>query len=200
LRIVAANLFCLNPQPTRAVAAVAAQGADVVAMIESTRRFGARAGTRLPPWRFTAKTRKRGLPVSLYARESLQVASVQQHGLGWIEWDVGGVHLLVVHAIAPYLPWRWSVRERQLLALAHRLNAIHARDPDRPAIALGDFNTADFEPVWRRMEGRIDHWRRLDIDGPLEPTRRRRRRHGTWPFGGVWAPICVDHVMAAPTI
>lgn len=207
MRVVAANLFCLNPRPTRAVAALAAQRADVVAVIESTRRFDSRAATRLPPKRDVAFTRKGGLPVALYAREDLPVERVRASGRGWVEWRVGEAHLLVVHALAPYLPWRWRRRERQLLALARRLRTLHDKAPDQPAVALGDFNTACFEPTWRRVEAALGPWRRLELDcspcktspGRLAPDGLSAGK-GTWPWSCVWAPIALDHVVAPPAL
>ncbi|RMD61664.1 MAG: endonuclease/exonuclease/phosphatase family protein [Planctomycetota bacterium] len=207
MRIAVANLFCLNPRPTRAVAAVAAQQPDVAAVIESTRRFDSRAATRLPPRRDVAVTRKGGLPIALYVREDLPVERVRASGRGWVEWRVGEVHLLVVHAIAPYLPWRWRRRERQLLALARRLRALHERRPETAALALGDFNTARFEPTWRRMERELGLWRRLELDcSPCKVSPGRVAPNGvaagkgTWPWSCLWAPIALDHVVAAPAI
>lgn len=185
MRIVSANIFCLNPKPAQAIRAVAAQAGDVTILIESTARFDRYTATSLPPRRAGGMTRRRGMPVSIHARLELAVEEVQEHGLGWLECRVQGVLLLAVHAVAPYLPWRLGKRRTQLDALAERMASI---DTDDHAIALGDFNTSNREPVWGRLASDRHTWRRL--------TPSLARWEGTWPLGGVWAPIALDHALA----
>lgn len=185
MRIVSANLFCLNVTRSRAIEAVAAQGGDVTVLIESTTGFGRHIERCLPPLRARGITRKRGMPVSVHAGDRIDVRNVWESGLGWLECRVSGVLLLMVHAIAPYLPWRLGARRTQLAALGDRLSSI---SPDEDALAVGDFNTAAFEPAWAELQSAACDWRKLDLQTP--------RWRGTWPLGGVWAPIALDHVLA----
>ena len=194
MRIVSANLFCLNPRPRAAVEAVAAQNADVVVLLESVARFQRRVREVFPEPRLRGYTRPDGMPVTLHTRGDLPVEDAREEGKGWLEVVVGGVRLFVVHAVAPYLPWRWPRRERQLASLAQRMSAV--RD-ERPGLTIGDFNTADFEPAWERYENAAAPWKRLDcaVSGP-GPARTR----GTWPLGRVWAPVALDHAMGCPVL
>jgi len=194
MRIASANLFCLNPRRKAAVEAVAAQDADVVVLIESVRRFDRLTRDLLPPRRLHGYTRPDGMPVTLHAREDIPIDETREDHDGWLEAVVGGVRLLVVHAVAPYLPWRWPRRERQLASLAKRMSAVAG---EGPGLTIGDFNTADFEPAWERYEKAAAPWRRLDcaVSGP-GPARTR----GTWPLGRVWAPVALDHAMGCPAI
>lgn len=185
MRIVSANLFCLNMTRSRAIEAVAAQAGDVTVLIESTTGFDRHIERCLPPLRARGLTRKRGMPVSVHAAGQIEVWDVRESGLGWLECRVSGVLLLMVHAIAPYLPWRLGKRRIQLAALGDRLSSI---SPGEHAIAVGDFNTAPFEPAWAELQSAAGAWRRLDL--------QTRRWRGTWPLGGVWAPIALDHALA----
>ncbi len=194
MRIVSANLFCLNPRPRAAMNAVAAQNADVVVLIESVNRFQRLADELLPERRLCGRTRPDGMPVTLHARGDVPLGETREDGAGWLEAVVGGVRLFVVHAVAPYLPWRWPRRERQLASLARRMGTV---GDQRPGLTIGDFNTADFEPAWERYENAVAPWRRLDcaVSGP-GPGRSR----GTWPLGRLWAPVALDHAMGCPTL
>ena len=174
--------------------AVAAQMADVYVLVESVRRFEPVVARWLPPRRLTGYTRADGMPVSLHARDEIEIAARREGGRGWLEVDVGGVRLMVVHAVAPYLPWRWPRRERQLMTLARRMGKVRA---DEPGLVVGDFNTADFEPAWERFEEAAAPWRRIDCAthgaGP-GPAR------GTWPLGRTWSPVALDHALATPAL
>lgn len=194
MRIVSANVFCLNPRPRAAMEAIAAQDADVVVLIESVRRFQKLAERMLPPARLRGRTRADGMPVTLHAKDGVPVGDAREDGEGWLEASVGDVSLFVVHAVAPYLPWRWPRRERQLVSLARRMSRV---DAARPGLTIGDFNTADFEPAWGRYEEAIAPWQRLDcaVSGP-GPGKAR----GTWPLGRTWAPVALDHAMATPVL
>lgn len=127
------------------------------------------------------------MPVSIHAPEAMHVEDIGEHGMGWFECRVQGVLLLAVHAIAPYLPWRLPKRKAQLAALADRLCSLEAEEH---AIALGDFNTAHFEPAWAHLTKAAADWKRLDL--------HTERWRGTWPLGGMWAPIAVDHALCPP--
>lgn len=187
MRIVSANIFCLNVKPAQAIEAVAEQNADVTLLIESTPRFERFADASLPPKRAAGLTRRRGMPISVHARPELDVSDVDEHGLGWFECRAEGVLLLAVHAIAPYLPWRLRRRQTQLAALAERFRSIR---PYEHALALGDFNTSHGARAWTHLAENVSDWRRLD------PVTDRWR--GTWPLGGIWAPIALDHALAPP--
>jgi Endonuclease/Exonuclease/phosphatase family len=185
MRIVSANVFCLNVTRSRAIEAVADQAGDVTVLIESTPGFDRHIERYLPPLRARGLTRRRGMPVSVHANGQIEVEDVRESGLGWIECRVSGVLLLMVHAIAPYLPWRLGKRRSQLAALGNRLSSISR---DERAIAVGDFNTATFEPAWAELQSAAGDWRKLDLQTP--------RWRGTWPLGGAWAPIALDHALA----
>lgn len=187
MRIVSANIFCLNVKPAQAIEAVAEQKADVTLLIESTPRFQRYAVASLPPKRASGLTRRRGMPISVHASRDLHVTDVEEQGLGWFECRAEGVLLLAVHAIAPYLPWRLPRRRAQLSALADRLAGI---EPFEHALALGDFNTSHGAKVWSQLADSMSGWRRLD---PITD-----RWRGTWPLGSVWAPIALDHALAPP--
>ncbi len=194
MRIASANLFCLNPRPAAALEAVARQDADVYVLIESVPRFQRIADHLLPPRRLTGLTRPDGMPVSLHAREEIQIEDARESGEGWLEASVGGLRLLIVHAVAPYLPWRWPKRERQLARLARRMGEVSQHEP---GLTIGDFNTADFEPVWSRYEEAVAPWRRVhcSVHGPGAGPLR-----GTWPFGRRWSPVALDHALATPAL
>lgn len=187
MRIVSANIFCLNPRPARAIEAVAAQGGDVTILIEATPRFDRAIAGLLPPRRAVGLTRAGGMPVALHADPMIPVDAHREDRTGWLECEVGGMTLLAVHLLAPYLPWRIKRREGQLISLSRRLGRLGRT---APALAIGDYNTADFENAWARLESAVHPWRRLDHagDGP----------RGTWPFGQVWSPVAVDHALAPP--
>ncbi len=187
MRIVSANIFCLNIKPAQAIEAVAEQNADVTLLIESTPRFERYASSSLPPQRASGLTRQRGMPISVHARPEVPISDVDEHGLGWFECRANGVLLLAVHAIAPYLPWRLKHRRAQLNALARRFAAI---EPNDHALALGDFNTSHGARAWTHLVDHTTEWRRLDPSTD--------RWSGTWPLGGMWAPIALDHALAPP--
>jgi len=187
MRIVCANIFCLNPRPRQALREVAAQGGDVTVLIEATPRFDRFVRGILPPRRMEGLTRSDGMPVAVHAEPALQVEPLQTEGDGWVECQVAGLTLLVVHAVSPYLPWRLRRRRRQLEALGDRLASIA---PEEPAIAVGDFNTSHAGRAWKRFDAAARDWRRL-LPGPEGAS-------GTWPLGSVWAPVALDHALAPP--
>jgi len=194
MRVASANVFCLNPRPRKALRAVAEQAADVTLVIESVGRFDRHAELWLPERRLRGYTRPDGMPVALHAGPGVEVTDAREDGRGWLEARVNGLRLFVVHAVAPYLPWRWPRRARQLEDLARRMNAVSA---DEPALVIGDFNTADFEPVWAKYEANAEPWKRIDCAehgaGP-GPAR------GTWPLGRRWSPVALDHALATPAL
>lgn len=192
VRVVSANILCLNLRPAAAIAAVAAQDADVVVLIESVKRFERHAARHLPPLRARGYTRAGGMPVTLHAGAHIPVDQLREESHGWLEARVGGLTLMAVHAVAPYLPWRWPKRTSQLMTLAGRMNAF---DTEAPGLVIGDFNTADFEPAWTRYEDAAAPWRRIDCadHGPGPGPAR-----GTWPLGQTWSPIALDHALATP--
>ncbi len=194
MKIASANLFCLNPRPKAALEAIAEQKADLVVLIESTPRFDAIADAVLPPRRFSGRTRLDGMPVSIHAKENVEITDAREDGHGWLEATVGALRLIVVHAVAPYLPWRIPRRAKQLTDLATRMKEF--RD-DEAGLVIGDFNTADFEPTWARYEQAAAPWRRIDCahHGPGPGPAR-----GTWPLGGKWSPVALDHALATPTL
>jgi|GEM_PF-2620499 len=195
MRIVCANVFCLNPTPKKAVEAVARQQGDVTVMIESTPRFAQRAERFFGESRFTGHSRAHGMPIAVYARPELEVRDGATPGQGWIECRVGRMRLLTVHAIAPYLPWRISRRRGHLSALSERMSELAFSEP---ALTIGDFNTAHFERAWRRFAtSALDsQWRWLTHEEDRRPAKRR----GTWPLGSVWSPVALDHALACPQI
>ncbi len=169
--------------------AIAAQRGDVVVLIEATRRWDRFAHESLPERRAMGVTRADGMPIAVHASDSLEVQFEGDGTDGWLECNVGSLHLLPVHMVAPYLPWRLGRRERQLGALAERVQDIAEDDY---ALTIGDFNTASFERVWRRFQKSASPWRRVDhLDG---------ERRGTWPFGHVWSPVAVDHALCPPDL
>jgi len=182
-------MFCLNLKPAQAVQAVAAEGGDVTILIESTARFRRPIERLLPPVRAAGLTRRGGMPITVHAPDDTPVHDVKEHRRGWLECRVSGVLLLAVHTVAPYLPWRLVRRRDQLQALADRMCDVADRDA---ALAIGDFNTADFERVWADFEAGAGAWRRL---APAAG-----RWSGTWLLGGVWSPISVDHALAPPIL
>ena len=186
MRIASANIFCLNVKPQQAIEAVAQQQADVTLLIESTPRFERHLGA-LPPVRATGLTRQGGMPISVHASRDIRVSDAHESGAGWFECRTEDVLLLAVHAIAPYLPWRWRRRRAQLAALARRLRTIA---PNEHALALGDFNTSNEERAWTRLADRASTWHRLNPETD--------KWRGTWPLGGMWAPIALDHALAPP--
>ena len=192
VRVVSANILCLNLRPAAAISAVAAQNADVVILIESVKRFERHVARDLPPLRARGFTRPGGMPVTLHAGAHLPVADLREESRGWLEARVGGLTLMAVHAVAPYLPWRWPKRTDQLMTLARRMNTLN---PEAPGLVIGDFNTADFEPAWTRYEDAAAPWRRIDCadHGPGPGPAR-----GTWPLGQTWSPIALDHALATP--
>lgn len=195
MRVVCANVFCLNPKPRKAIEAVARQHGDVTVVIESTPRFADRSVQLLGEGRFTGLSRGRGMPITVYAREGLLVEGGRTPGHGWVECKVGAMRLLAVHAIAPYLPWRISRRKGHLSALSERMGELAFNEP---ALTIGDFNTAHFERAWRRFAtSALDsQWRWLTHEEDHRPEKRR----GTWPFGSVWSPVALDHALACPQL
>ncbi len=195
MRIVCANVFCLNPTPRKAIDAVARQHGDVTVLIESTPRFMPRTEQLLGEKRFSGLSRHRGMPISIHTRGDLPVEAGATPGQGWIECKVGAMRLLAVHAIAPYLPWRIPRRRGHLAALSERM---HELSHSEPALTIGDFNTAHFEKAWRRFAtAALDsqwHWLTHETD------HRPAKRRGTWPFGSVWSPVALDHALACPRI
>ncbi|MCB9838451.1 MAG: endonuclease/exonuclease/phosphatase family protein [Phycisphaeraceae bacterium] len=195
MRIVCANVFCLNPTPKKAVEALARQGGDVTVVIESTPRFAERSERLLGERRMTGLSRRRGMPISVYSRADLHVEEGASPGQGWIECRVGAMRLLLVHAIAPYLPWRIPKRRGHLTALSERMSELADNEP---ALTIGDFNTAHFERAWRRFaSSAVDsrwHWLTHEED------HRPEKRRGTWPFGSVWSPVALDHALVCPRI
>lgn len=195
MRVVCANVFCLNPAPKKAIEAVARQLGDVTVVIESTPRFAPRSERLLGDPRFTGHSRSRGMPITVYARPGIEVEGFETTGQGWIECKIGGVRLLAVHAIAPYLPWRIARRRGHLSALSERMGELAFSEP---ALTIGDFNTAHFERAWRRFAtSALDsrwHWLTHEAD------HRHVKRRGTWPFGSVWSPVALDHALACPQV
>jgi len=195
MRIVCANVFCLNPTPKKAVEAAARQLGDVTVLIESTGRFAERGAELLGEPRFRGLTRTHGMPISVHAREGLPVGEGVTPGHGWVECRVGQMRLLAVHAIAPWLPWRIPRRRGHLAALSERMAELAYTEP---ALTIGDFNTARFEKAWRRFStAALDsNWRWLTHEEDHRPETRR----GTWPLGPVWSPVALDHALACPRI
>jgi endonuclease/exonuclease/phosphatase (EEP) superfamily protein YafD len=195
LRIVCANVFCLNPSPTKAMEAIARQHGDVTVVIESTPRFADRGERLLGEARFTGLSRQRGMPIAVYAGPGVPIAGGRSPGQGWVECRVGEMRLLMVHAIAPYLPWRISRRRGHLSALSDRMGEL---SDSEPALTIGDFNTAHFERAWRTFAtAALDsRWHWLTHEADHRPAGRR----GTWPFGSVWSPVALDHALACPQI
>lgn len=187
MRIVSANVFCLNPRPASALRAVADQGGDVTVLIEATARVDRYARRLLPDRRASGLTRRGGMPVAVHAAEDVPVQNADSQGEGWVECEVNGLTLLAVHAIAPYLPWRLRRRRRQLAALGDRLASIGENEP---ALAVGDFNTSHFGRAWGRFARAAKDWRRLAPEV--------ERWTGTWPLGNAWAPIALDHALIPP--
>jgi endonuclease/exonuclease/phosphatase family metal-dependent hydrolase len=195
LRIVCANVFCLNPTPKKAIEAVARQHGDVTVVIESTPRFEDRSKQLLGDGRFSGHSRSHGMPITVYAREGLPVEEGATPGLGWVECRIGAMRLLAVHAIAPYLPWRLPKRRGHLSALSDRMSELAFNEP---ALTIGDFNTAHFERAWRRFAtSALDsRWHWLTHEEDHRPAKRR----GTWPFGSVWSPVALDHALVCPQV
>ena len=170
--------------------AIARQHGDVTVVIESTPRFAERSGRLLGEARFSGLSRERGMPITVYTRPGVPIEGGESPGRGWVECKVGEMRLLMVHAIAPYLPWRISRRRGHLSALSERMSELANCEP---ALTIGDFNTAHFERAWRTFAtAALDcrwHWLTHEED------HRPERRRGTWPFGSVWSPVALDHAL-----
>jgi vancomycin resistance protein VanJ len=169
LRVASLNVGVDNPDPVRAVAAVAATGADVVVLEELSPRnaaAGRRTLDRDYPYHVVAGT------VGLWSRLPLSQTAPTDIGIGWtralrttVTTAHGGVTVYAAH-LASARPAATAERDHTLQTLA----ATVAADPSNRLVVAGDLNTAATD-------------RRLDAFAGLRDT-QTQAGHGfgfTWP-------------------
>jgi endonuclease/exonuclease/phosphatase (EEP) superfamily protein YafD len=102
------------------------------------------------------------------------------------------VALYGVHPETPRSPERWRARNAQLAWLA---DAIPRRDPDRPVIVAGDFNTPPWSPFFRDLLRHVG-LRSAAGAGFRWPTRQPM----LWSPYLSWLGAPVDHVLVSPDV
>ena len=191
VRIVSANVLAANPSPAAVPAFVRASDADLVVLVEASRRRWGKALSELAalyPYRAPQALPERA-PVVLFSRlpivrEEVVRAPRGQRPYLLAELSVGGQPLVVVgvHPSSPSPGEPHRSRQRN-----HELDHIAAivRDADRPLIVAGDFNTTPWSP----------HFRDLIAAGGLRNAAGGQGYVPTWPPWFWPALIPIDHVL-----
>ncbi len=107
---------------------------------------------------------------------------------------VDGAQLTVIatHPLPPVSSLYANTRDRHLVALSHKVNAL---DVGTPAIVLGDLNTTSWSPRFTDL---------LESSG-LRDSRQGFGIQGTWPLG-IWplgtGPLAIplDHALVTPNV
>jgi len=166
LAVMSFNIYYNHPDPEQAIAAIAAENADIVALQEllpfTAELLRQRLSDRYPYMVLEPGLSSTGL-LSRYPilhSEWFQPAGVGRPTIHAV-LDVNGrpLHVLSVHPPPPSLshrPGRWlpvvpdgfsdEGGERQVAGIARRVAAM-----DGPVLALGDFNMTDQTPAYARM-------------------------------------------------
>jgi len=163
LTLVTHNVLFRGGDPERTVEALVAADADVVALQEVTPAWAARLERSLRadhPYALLAP-REGALGYALYSRYPLTgPAALRAHGQGGfaqcarLELPSGPLPICNLHLSAPPLTARLRAQEanaRTRAAQWERVKAFLDMGGKGPALAVGDLNTADHEPLYRRI-------------------------------------------------
>jgi endonuclease/exonuclease/phosphatase (EEP) superfamily protein YafD len=186
MRVVFANLWCLNPCPGRAVNDLLAHDPDLIALAEVAPRGFERIARRLRGHApvLAVPTDRRCL-LTLFSRLPVGSAEVVVEG-PCRERPYGRVRLggsapctiLFAHTTAPFTARMAARRDAQI-----RLLAEDAAASEAPTLLLGDLNA--------------DHCsrplRHLTREGRLNCPRQGKRVHATWPAWLPWRTF--DHLL-----
>lgn len=194
VRVLFNNVWVRNPEPARLAATVAAEDADVVALVEVGPRHlrALEPVLRRYPHRIvsvTGRFRGRDPRILIASRHPLALrASERRDGLAVTEVDVAApglpFRLVASHLTRPWPFDRPQAQHRQAERLARR---ILAGEPRR-TLLVGDFNAVPAGAVLRRFSARTGL---VPAPAPL----------GTWP-AAVPAPlrIGIDNAFAGPEL
>lgn len=194
VRVLFNNAWVRNPEPERLAAAVAAEDADVVALVEVGPRHlrALEPVLRRYPHRIVSvagRFRGRDPRILIASRHPLTLrASERRDGLAVTEVDVAApglpFRLVASHLTRPWPFDRPQAQHRQAERLARR---ILAGEPRR-TLLVGDFNAVPAGAVLRRFAERTSL---IPAPAPL----------GTWP-SAVPAPlrIGIDNAFAGPEL
>ncbi|MGH9149380.1 MAG: endonuclease/exonuclease/phosphatase family protein, partial [Acidimicrobiales bacterium] len=195
VRVFTANLAYGNPSAGRTAIEAADAGADVVAFqevtaehIESLEQAGI---ARSFPYRFL-DPRRGAFGSAIYSRLALSAtSSLNLAGLpitvATVSVGAAQVRLYNVHTMAPSTSSDLQRRNRQLAALAFRMEA----EPG-PVMAVGDFNATPWDPAFRRL---------LDRGFVDAHERTGRGLARTFPSGRRYPPVVlIDHVVVSPGV
>lgn len=186
MRVVFANLWCLNPCPARAAADLLAHEPDLIALAEVAPRHLERVGRRLPglPPVLVVPTDRRCL-LAVFSRLPVAGAEVVAEGpcrerpYGRVK--VGGAvpcTALLAHTTAPFTARMAARRDAQI-----RLLADDAAASAGPTLLLGDLNAGHSSAPLRH----------LTTHGRLRCPRGTGPAHPTWPAWLPWRSF--DHLL-----
>ena len=198
LRLIAANLYIENPDPSGFLAVLSETRPDVV-VTEETRANVAEAirATKEFPYESSSDLRAAN-DIKVFSRfpiasEQLVGASAAERHAIRLELKLPGGPLVVyaVHPATPRSPPEWRARNRYLSALA---TSIDSPPAGIPVVAAGDWNTPPWSDYFAGFFGQTGlRYARSDW-GPL-PTRFSLRMGGITSFG---SPI--DHVAVSSNV
>ncbi len=214
ISVLTHNVLYRGADPPVSLAALEEASADILALQEMTPQWAADIEARLGrryPYR-TLSLQHGTLGYAVYSRHPLDAVrylgfSQQRAFAQCMDVRVPGAPVVLcnVHFHSPASALRrdrlmWKGLEENARLRSHQWRELErhvdARAGDRPRILAGDFNTGDYEPLYREMTaGYVDAFRHL-----------RWTPGFTWPNRAKWPPfpvVRIDYILvrsAAPVI
>ena len=214
LRIVSANLLASNRDRDAALEAIAAEDADVITLLEVTRRWRedaiARLGDDYPyytsgsdegEWAGNACGQ---MLLSRFPIQSSRALEVHSDGVelrpvveAVLDWSGTPLTIHVIHPVRPSGARRLRARTAVLERVAAAGPARDARDA---RVIIGDFNTTSSSPLFRRLvraTGLRDSRLGFGLNPTYTPHHPEISPH--LPFG--WEPsVPIDHALVSPDL
>ena len=180
LKIATGNLFDFNEQRSTMLDTLLHLNVDLLAVQEVLREDEA---ALTASWQYT---------VWNHDRELLGSALLSRHPIMWshihdlesfaliealVRTPGGFLRVFVVHLASPKRPTRAAIQDRQLIRLAHLVQA-----SAEPVVIVGDFNLSSGAPQWRQFTTTA----RIQRPPGISP--------GTWPTWLGPLGIDIDHI------
>jgi endonuclease/exonuclease/phosphatase (EEP) superfamily protein YafD len=184
LSVLSANIYYPNPERPRLFAALKAEDAEVMGLVEVATADRKLLGTD-PRWPHQVWTgRDDVFKAALLSRRRVVWSKIHEiDGTTAIEALIdlgdGPLRVFLVHPHSPVTPARAQRRDGELAALARLIVAT-----EEPLLVMGDFNLTAAAPMWRSFTAAT----RLRPAPGREPA--------TWPWFLGAAGIAIDHVLA----
>jgi endonuclease/exonuclease/phosphatase (EEP) superfamily protein YafD len=190
LRVMCANLLCINSDHEGALGYVRSADPDLVVFLEVDVRWARALQALRHDYRFhRVVPRPDSFGMAVFSRLPFQESSLVTLGDGTVpairaDVDLGGVgvRLIAAHPVPP-LGADYARRRAEYLAALARL----ARDRTGPLLVLGDLNTTPWSPLFHDVLR----------TGGLRDARRGFGIAGTWPALVRPLAVPVDHCLVS---